>query len=404
MTTKTNKTKEISIISTLSVNNDNQIITSSLDIAHYFGKQHKDIIKKIEQAECSNDFSQRNFSLAEYIDTQGKPRKSYQITRDGFFFAALGFTGKKAAQFREAYINAFNEMLQQISSQPQISSNVVDITVYCGRLYIHSHNVAALFNVRHIDIMEQIKLIKKIGRDYKNTLSYKLSCERNRLVGKDGYLLDKDSFLLLNLQSNENSIYLKLRVLKAFDEYKYSAYGSLVKEIEGVKSLFSKLEDNLYDKAKELSQLNSKVIVSQQTDLEQLELAADLLTDLHTQASNIIATHGAQPNYSIPKKEILKSYELDVKALSNQLKVISKTLSLLLSQKENQYEGLTNLITQMISGVNITNANSSTLHNGLLDLMGSLRKLEFRPEWSATNKPKINEEKLKELEDDKTFH
>ena len=38
----------------------------------------------------------------------------YQITRDGFAFLAMGFTGKRAAQFKEAYINAFNQMEQAL--------------------------------------------------------------------------------------------------------------------------------------------------------------------------------------------------------------------------------------------------------------------------------------------------
>lgn len=32
------------------------------------------------------------------------------MTRDGFTFLAMGFTGERAAQFKEAYISAFNEM------------------------------------------------------------------------------------------------------------------------------------------------------------------------------------------------------------------------------------------------------------------------------------------------------
>lgn len=34
----------------------------------------------------------------------------YYMTRDGFTFLAMGFTGKVAAQFKENYINAFNQM------------------------------------------------------------------------------------------------------------------------------------------------------------------------------------------------------------------------------------------------------------------------------------------------------
>lgn len=85
-------------------------VTSSLAVADYFSKRHADVIRKIESLECSSEFSQRNFAFAEYTDEQGKKRPAYQITRDGFAFLAMGFTGKRAAQFKEAYITAFSAM------------------------------------------------------------------------------------------------------------------------------------------------------------------------------------------------------------------------------------------------------------------------------------------------------
>jgi phage regulator Rha-like protein len=39
------------------------------------------------------------------------------MTKDGFMFLVMGFTGKKAAQVREAFINAFNAMQDFIRSQ-----------------------------------------------------------------------------------------------------------------------------------------------------------------------------------------------------------------------------------------------------------------------------------------------
>jgi len=38
----------------------------------------------------------------------------YLITRDGFMLLAMGFTGKKAMQFKLAYIEAFNQMEQEL--------------------------------------------------------------------------------------------------------------------------------------------------------------------------------------------------------------------------------------------------------------------------------------------------
>ncbi|EQA5297818.1 Rha family transcriptional regulator [Campylobacter coli] len=54
----------------------------------------------------------RNTEIRGFGKVKGKTRKDrcYNLTRDGFFLLAMGFTGKKALQFKIAFINAFNEM------------------------------------------------------------------------------------------------------------------------------------------------------------------------------------------------------------------------------------------------------------------------------------------------------
>ncbi|EPW5097276.1 Rha family transcriptional regulator [Salmonella enterica subsp. enterica serovar Alachua] len=98
-----------------------KVVTSSLAVASYFGKQHKNVIQKIASLECSAEFTELNFQLSEYIDASGRKLPCYQITRDGFAFLAMGFTGKRAAQFKEAYINAFNKMEKQLSTPSGLS-------------------------------------------------------------------------------------------------------------------------------------------------------------------------------------------------------------------------------------------------------------------------------------------
>lgn len=58
----------------------------------------------------SNDFVKDNFISSTYSDSYGRKQKNYLLTRDGFTVLAMGFTGKKAMQFKEAYIKRFNEM------------------------------------------------------------------------------------------------------------------------------------------------------------------------------------------------------------------------------------------------------------------------------------------------------
>lgn len=98
-----------------------QAVTSSLVVADYFRKAHKDVLRSIKMLDCSSISQERNFAPSFYISDLAngghKNNPMYYMTRDGFTFLAMGFTGKVAAQFKEAYINAFNEMEEKLRSE-----------------------------------------------------------------------------------------------------------------------------------------------------------------------------------------------------------------------------------------------------------------------------------------------
>ena len=92
---------------------NHQVVTTSLRVAEYFGKEHSKVLRSISTLECSALFRNANFGLSCYTKKNGNVSKSYPmyyLTRDGFTLLAMGFTGKIAARFKEAYIEAFNEM------------------------------------------------------------------------------------------------------------------------------------------------------------------------------------------------------------------------------------------------------------------------------------------------------
>lgn len=89
---------------------NNHTVTTSLEVARYFGKRHDDVLKAIRNLDCSGEFRLRNFAESNYLNEQGKQQPMYEMTRDGFTFVGMGFTGPQAARFREAYIDAFNKM------------------------------------------------------------------------------------------------------------------------------------------------------------------------------------------------------------------------------------------------------------------------------------------------------
>ena len=98
--------------------NNGQAVTTSMKIAEYFGKKHQHVMEKIRKLldELPSEWGVSNFRQSSYFNVQGKEQPCYEMTKDGFTLLAMGFTGKKAIEFKINYINAFNEMADFILS------------------------------------------------------------------------------------------------------------------------------------------------------------------------------------------------------------------------------------------------------------------------------------------------
>ncbi len=99
------------------VERDGRIVVSSRDIAKTFEKKHKSILGLIRELNCSEEFNRQNFLPITYRDGRGRLQPEYLMTRDGFTFLVIGFTGSLSAKFREAYIKAFNAVEAALNQQ-----------------------------------------------------------------------------------------------------------------------------------------------------------------------------------------------------------------------------------------------------------------------------------------------
>ncbi|MGI7969740.1 Rha family transcriptional regulator [Campylobacter coli] len=114
-------------------NKDEQVFCTSLDVAKVFGKEHKNILRDIENIlndlreigdlQCKLNF-ELSFKVRKIQGFKGRERKYpyYNLTRDGFSLLAMGFTGKEALQWKILFINAFNEMENIIRSNNQTTN------------------------------------------------------------------------------------------------------------------------------------------------------------------------------------------------------------------------------------------------------------------------------------------
>ena len=96
---------------------------TSLQVAEIFGKKHSHVLRDIKGVlkQASVFFGESNFGLSEYELKNNLgflvKHPMYIITKNGFIMLTMGYTGEKAMQFKEAYINRFNEMEKQLANR-----------------------------------------------------------------------------------------------------------------------------------------------------------------------------------------------------------------------------------------------------------------------------------------------
>ncbi len=89
--------------------------TTSNEVARVFGKRHDHVLRDIEALRLQLDADHAPIFGEMVNEVQigsGAIRKdpAYRLNRDGFTLLAMGFTGKRALQFKLVYIDAFNKM------------------------------------------------------------------------------------------------------------------------------------------------------------------------------------------------------------------------------------------------------------------------------------------------------
>lgn len=103
---------------------DQHAVTTSLVVAEAFGKEHRNVLRDIEGV-LKNEQAQKLFVKSTYIHEQNKQEyPMYYMNRDGFTLLAMGFTGRKAMQFKLKFIDAFNDMEAFIRTQRQPVSDL----------------------------------------------------------------------------------------------------------------------------------------------------------------------------------------------------------------------------------------------------------------------------------------
>ena len=99
------------------IKKEGKILANSREIAKNFNKEHKNVVRAIENLTAQN-CTVKNMFIKDIFIHKGNEYKMYWMNRDGFSLLVMGFTGEKALEWKLKYIEAFNKMeetLKQIN-------------------------------------------------------------------------------------------------------------------------------------------------------------------------------------------------------------------------------------------------------------------------------------------------
>lgn len=150
----------------LVVMKDQQAVTDSLKVAESFDKKHKNILQNIQNLAAENSATKKMSVESTYVN-RGKEYPMIYMNRDGFTLLAMGFTGKKALDFKLKYIQAFNKMEQQIRNQSERPKLMQKERIEVSRQNAETRKASLLYRVAKSmkDTRKQQDLLAQIAND-----------------------------------------------------------------------------------------------------------------------------------------------------------------------------------------------------------------------------------------------
>lgn len=98
-------------------------VTDSLTVSEVFNKRHDRVLQDIRNIGCSEEFSLHHFVESTYQNGRGRETPKVILTEQGFTLLAMGYTGQKAMEFKEKYIQAFHDMRNEIDRKKVVPLN-----------------------------------------------------------------------------------------------------------------------------------------------------------------------------------------------------------------------------------------------------------------------------------------
>lgn len=195
-------------MSDLVIIQNRKVVTTSLQVAETFEKEHKNVIQSIKNLAAENSATKNMFHEDTY-ENRGKQYPMYYMNRDGFTLLAMGFTGKKALEFKLKYIEAFNRMEQQLKELNQ-PSYMIDDPIKRAEKWIEEQKEKQQLQTQNLLLEQQVKEYEPKATYYDMVLQNKSLLSVSKIAKDYGMSAIKFNRLLnkLGVQYKQGDIWL----------------------------------------------------------------------------------------------------------------------------------------------------------------------------------------------------
>lgn len=250
-----------------------QVVVDSRSVAHNFGKAHRHVLETIDNITKAESSALAFFKKITYkVKGNFKKYPAYLMNRDGFSLLVMGFTGKKALQWKIKYIEAFNRM-EEALKHPTPTRKLPDIPK-CK--YFRGTPVVTMHDLALVTGISQNMLLYYLGRSTINVpficgqdmKDYKQENHLDRSPASGMYIMTRDLAVQL---LNSCNLY-KGKAVQRIDSYFNSAIrGYDRRDVElTIKQLYIIRNTLPYIEGKEAKDLAARFIVQKLMQIDLL--------------------------------------------------------------------------------------------------------------------------------------
>lgn len=154
---------------------NDEAMTDSLTVADMFGKRHDRVLRAVEnllEGLPKNGDTPKLFMKTWYTHEQnGQRYTKYLMNRDGFSLLVMGFTGKKALEWKLKYIEAFNKMESIIREKST-------------QAWVETRKTGKLTRKAETDVIKRlVEYAKEQGSEHSDKLYMTYSRLANKMAG-----------------------------------------------------------------------------------------------------------------------------------------------------------------------------------------------------------------------------